>query len=136
MNLRETHMHLLFELPNELAEPLFQYFNGEMLPHFIGRDAPFERNRAASELDIRHLHFIYLNEITPQWIKRDAFRRTSDNFLIYTRHWRFTQLHCVLAVVTPEAHQRINGLLPQLIRQAEWFHNLGQDELQQLSWFK
>lgn len=134
MDFYQTHLHSLVALPTEFTQALKEYFNQQSLPDFLGRDAPFERNRAACDEQIRHIHFCFINEITPQWLKRSQFQRTSDNFIIYTRHWRFDKLCCVLAVITPDAHRRIDNLLTQLIMQAKWFNKLGRDELNKLTW--
>lgn len=136
IDLYQTQMFALIALPDKFSEPLLDYFSGDSLPDFIGRDAPFERNRAAQDEQIQHIHFCYFKEINHKWLNKSQFQRTSNNFIIYTRHWRFDKLCCVLAVVTPDAHQRIDNLLPQLIQQAQWFNGLGREELAQLDWFK
>lgn len=137
MNLHEIHIFNALE-PAEQSSSfiavLYDYFADKGLPDIFGRDAPFERNRAACDALIRHLHFCFPNEINHQWLRKTQFHRTSDNFIIYTKHWRFSQLYCVLAVITPEAHQRIDRLLPKLIQQAEWFNDLNSEDLLNLNW--
>lgn len=49
MNFYQTQMFALIALPDKFSEPLLDYFSGNVLPDFIGRDAPFERNRAAQD---------------------------------------------------------------------------------------
>lgn len=134
MNLHEPHFCSLIALTDELSNALQQYFQKNILAETFGRDAPFERNRFAVDENIRHLHFCYPSELTPQWLRKNQNRRTSDHFIIYTSHWRFEQLFCVLAVVTPCAHQRIDNLLPQIIQAAQQFNQLNQNDLRQHNW--
>lgn len=137
MNLHETHLCALFTPAHEhlfLLQELFDFLDKNETTPALGRNAPFERNRAALDEGIYHIHFCFPSEITPQWTRREPFHRTSDNFVIYVRHWRFDKLCCILAVLTPEAHSRIDNLLPQIIKQAQNFNGLGKDDLTKLNW--
>ncbi len=139
MNRTEIHICAVNRPPQEYLFLLhemhvFLASDKTIIPDLFGRDAPFERNRAAMDEKIRHLHFCFRSEWTIKWQRKTQYHRTSDNFIIYVPHWRFDNWFCILAVITPEAHRRINNLLPQIIQKAQWFNQLGKDELIQLDW--
>lgn len=137
MNVYETHLCAAFTPALEylfLLTELFDLLDKNEITSALGRNAKFERNRAACDEGIYHIHFCFPSEITEKWLRKDPFHRTSDNFVIYVRHWRFDKLCCILAVITPEAHQRIDHLLPQLIVKAQHFNQLGREELAELNW--
>lgn len=139
MNFYAANLCALFTPAPEhqiLLSELFDFLDKNQPTQLLGRNARFERNRAACDEDIFHIHFCFPSEVNPQWLQKDIYYRTSDNFIIYTKHWRFDKLCCVLAVITPEAHQRIDGLLPKLIQEAQYFNGLGKDDLLELTWFK
>ena len=72
MNLHEPHFCSLIALTDELSNVLQQYFQNNVIPETFGRDAPFERNCFAMDKHIRHLHFCYSSELTPQWCKQES----------------------------------------------------------------
>ncbi|MBJ3816657.1 hypothetical protein F9C28_17495 [Shimwellia pseudoproteus] len=63
-------------------------------------------------------------------------KRTSNNYLVYVRHWDFNEKFQLIAIITPDAHERIDGLLPDIIRIAESdFHDLNESQINQMTFY-
>ena len=56
--------------------------------------------------------------------------RTCDNFLVFAQHLYDDEHYQILAIINPDAHQRVDAMLPRLVRLAEEkFIELSSDEL-------
>lgn len=115
------------------ARELSDYLNGTALSRRLGKNGGFERNNAATQSGILKIHIRIPGEAL--WGVADVQRyRTSNNYLVYARHWDFTDKFQIISIVTPDAHERIDGLLPDIIKIAENdFHSLNQTQLDQLT---
>lgn len=115
------------------ARELSDYLNGTALSGRLGKNGGFERNNAAIQSSILKIHIKVPGETL--WNAADVQRyRTSNNYLVYARHWDLTQKFQIICIVTPDAHQRIDGLLPSIIKIAEdGFHSLNEEQLNQLT---
>lgn len=122
--------------PNGLlyVRALANVLNGRGLSPWLGRDAGFERNYAATSEGLRHCH-IRLAGIDEPWPASQCIpnKRVSDNFLIYATHWLHPNYHQALMIVQPEAHRKIDSLLPLLTEHVKHcFSTLSEHELRQL----
>lgn len=117
------------------ARELANYLNGVSLSGRLGKNGGFERNNAATRSGIMKIHIKIPGEA--HWVIGEAQRyRTSNNYLVYTRHWDFSEIYQIIAIVTPDAHERIDGLLPDIIRIAEHdFHALNEEQLKELTFY-
>ncbi|MFN1148388.1 type II toxin-antitoxin system YafO family toxin [Serratia liquefaciens] len=108
--------------------------NGYGLSPWVGRDADFSRNARAYSEGIRHCH-IRLMDIDAPW-RNDTvqYHRTSDNFLIYARHWMHSDFYQALAIISPDAHMSVDRLLPMFCDYTErHFSVLSEHQLRSLS---
>lgn len=106
-------------------------------PTFLGHHGQFERNPQAQLSNIYKIHIaLYQSDFdAKQWQARNGRHRTCDNFVVYTQHFMEEERFQLLGVVTPEAHARIDKLLPYFIQQAEKFQALDRIQLAQFAWF-
>lgn len=117
------------------ARELSNYLNGVSLSGRLGKNGGFERNNAATQSGIMKIHIKIPGEV--HWGTDEKQRyRTSNNYLVYARHWDFSDKYQIIAIITPDAHERIDGLLPDIIEIAEnSFHKLNQTQLAQLTYY-
>ncbi|MEG9832566.1 type II toxin-antitoxin system YafO family toxin [Serratia marcescens] len=101
----------------------------------LGCRGGFERNPNAMAAGIEKFHVRMPDE--EAWPSHTPInRRTSNNFLVFARHFYDDNYFQILALVTPEAHQRIDAMLPRLIDLAEnTFIELSERELDKLEHF-
>lgn len=78
------------------------------------------------------MHIVLSEEEKAKWKNKNVYGRTSDNFLIYAQHWCEENYYILLDIITPNAHKRIDKLLPLLINEAEKFHSMDKKELDNL----
>ncbi|MBE2899020.1 type II toxin-antitoxin system YafO family toxin [Pasteurellaceae bacterium 20609_3] len=104
-------------------------------PDFLGHYGQFENNPQAMDSLINKIHIaLYREEWTLRtWRHRNGYNRTSDNFVIYARHFFFSNHYLILNIVSPNAHKEIQRLLPNLINKAESFHRLTLEEISQFT---
>ncbi|PJZ07024.1 hypothetical protein PRCB_03145 [Pantoea rodasii] len=114
---------------------LASWLNGYGLSPWLGRDADFSRNRRAYDEGMRHCH-IRLIELEKPWNeKQQQYQRTSDNFLIYARHWMFSDYCQALAIISPDAHASIDRHLPKFCDYVEkHFSTMTESDLRGLSY--
>ncbi len=113
------------------ARELSSFLNGVSLSGRLGKNGGFERNTSATASGIMKMHIKVPGEGFWNPRQRQA-QRTSDNYLVYARHWDMIDLYQVIAIVTPDAHARIDGLLPDIIKAVEEsFHDLNENQLTQ-----
>lgn len=117
------------------ATELSNYLNGTSVSGRLGKNGGFERNSSATASGILKIHIKAPGEA--HWSSNIQQRhRTSDNYLVYARHWSRTELFQVIALVTPDAHARIDGLLPNIINITEkHFQDLNDSQLDQLTYY-
>lgn len=117
------------------AKEFSAYLNGESISGRLGKNGGFERNTEATRSGIMKMHIKIKGE--GFWSSRlSQEKRTSNNFLVYVRHWDHIERYQILAIVTPDAHERIDGLLPNLIKTAEkCFHDLNDAQLKNLKYY-
>ncbi|MCZ5622837.1 type II toxin-antitoxin system YafO family toxin [Escherichia coli] len=59
--------------------------------------------------------------------------RTCDNFLVFAQHLYDDEHYQILAIISPDAHQRVDAMLPRLVKLAEEnFIELSPEELARL----
>lgn len=60
-------------------------------------------------------------------------QRTCDNYLVYAKHLYNDEHYQIVAIISPNAHDQIDSLLPSIIKLVEdTFSELPQAELDQL----
>ncbi|WP_446834116.1 type II toxin-antitoxin system YafO family toxin [Testudinibacter sp. P27/CKL/0425] len=103
----------------------------------MGHYGQFENNAQAMASNINKMHIALCSQdmTLRTWQRRNGHNRTADNFVIYTEHFLHDKYFQILAVLSPEAHRRINTLLPSYINQAEQFHRLSETQLNSLPYF-
>lgn len=99
---------------------------------FFGNLGRFERNVNAIQSGIWKLHIRLTDE--GGWPpSQKQSERKSNNFLIYAQHWDCRDHYQILAVLSPDAHEKVDKLLPSLISSVEKeFHSLSERELKSL----
>lgn len=117
------------------ARELSAFLNGDSLSGRIGKNSGFERNHSATSCGIIKAHIkIPGAGFWPANLPQK--NRTSNDYLVYVRHWDFSDTFQILAVITPDAHERIDGLLPTLVDIAEKsFHDLNDAQLKALTYY-
>lgn len=92
----------------------------------------FERSYDAMAANISKIH-LKLPGDTPWPPGLPQSERTCDNFLVFAKHLYDDEHYQILAIITPNAHQQADLVLPELIRLAEeTFIELPPDELEKL----
>lgn len=118
-----------------LARELSLYLSGISLSGRLGRNGGFERNNSAQTSGILKIHF----KAPGEGFWADAIRqstRTSNNYIVYARHWDKVDTFQIIAVISPDAHETSDALLPKIIDVAERdFHSLNENELDVLEYF-
>lgn len=95
----------------------------------LGKRGGFERNRSAMSAGIEKFHIRMPSDI-PWPSHVPLSRRSSNNYLVFVRHFYNDDYFQILALVSPDAHQRIDSILPALIGLAEsTFIELSDDDL-------
>lgn len=117
------------------ARELSNYLNGVSLSGRLGKNGGFERNAAATTSGIMKIHIKVPGE--SHWASNIQQRdRTSNNYLVYARHWAYPQRFQIITIVTPDAHERIDGLLHAIIKIAEKdFLGLNESQLSALTYY-
>lgn len=117
------------------AKILSDCINGVRIDGRIGKIGGFERNPAACASEIRKAHIRMPSEQPWHHAKEQPFR-SSDNFLIYCHHHEISDHYHIIAIVTPDAHAKIDKMLFGICEYAEKnFHNLNSRELKELQTF-
>lgn len=110
--------------------------NAEIYPNFLGHYSGLDNNSLAKEYKLSKLH-IALSEAelnSTSWRKPKGQSRTSNNFVVFLRHWLCPEYVRILDIIHPDAHERIDSLIPILIEKAEQqFFNLSKLQLEQLN---
>ncbi|EAQ6132025.1 hypothetical protein AXA88_25725 [Salmonella enterica] len=114
------------------ARALAESLNGISDSGYIGKFSRFERNAAAVASDICKYHIRLPGVDQPWTVAFDAYRRTSDAFLVVTTHCFYTEYIQILYILSPPAHARVDRILPQFINKAEKFHSLSKADLKEL----
>ncbi|NBI43187.1 hypothetical protein GVX76_06750 [[Haemophilus] felis] len=101
-------------------------------PDFLGHFGQFENNPQTMDSLLHKIHIALYNEGLNfrKWKNRNGHNRTSDSFVIYAKHFFCDDYYLILDIVHPEAHKRVDKLLPNFIQKAEKFHRLRRNELQ------
>ncbi|MCI5764348.1 type II toxin-antitoxin system YafO family toxin [Actinobacillus porcinus] len=124
---------------DKIAVGIAIYQEFKLYPDFLGHAGAFERNKLATQSNLFKFHIALLEaDFNAKSWKSNANqgdKRTSDNFVLYVQHYWHENFYQILDILTPEAHSRIDVLLPQYIEQAEQFHSLRLMELQALTNF-
>ena len=131
----------MLHFPNieKIAIGIAIYQEFKLYPDFLGHASAFERNKLATQSNLFKFHIALLDtDFNAKSWKNNANqgdKRTSDNFVLYVQHYWYENFFQILDILTPEAHSRIDVLLPQYIEQAEHFHSLRLMELETLTNF-
>ncbi|EEA9136268.1 type II toxin-antitoxin system YafO family toxin [Salmonella enterica] len=115
-----------------LARELSLYLSGVSLSGRLGRNGGFERNNSAQTSGILKIHFKAPGEgFWPDTTRQST--RTSNNYIVYARHWDKIDTFQIIAMISPDAHETSDALLPQIIDVAERdFHSLNDSEIDNL----
>lgn len=98
----------------------------------FGSHGGFEKNYNAMAANIRKIH-VKLEGDAPWPAEFSLSERTCNNFLVYAQHLYEDEHYQILALVSPDAHQVIDKMLPSIIELAEeTFIDLPSDELSKL----
>lgn len=110
--------------------------NAEIYPNFLGHYSGLDNHTLAKQYKLSKLH-IALSEAeltSSSWRKTKGQLRTSNNFVVFLRHWFYPEYVRILDIVHPDAHERIDSLIPALIEQAEeQFFKLSKAQLEKLN---
>lgn len=112
-----------------------------MLAAYLSNGAPFwcfgslggfERSYDAMAANIRKIH-LKLPGDKPWAPDAPLSERTCDNYLVFAQHLYDDEHYQILAIISPNAHQLADVMLPKLVQLAEeTFIELPPDELSQL----
>lgn len=122
---------------NEIIEKIavgiavFEESDRENYAHFMGHYGQFENNPRAKNLHKIHIANI-AGLISDNWQSKRGYHRTSDHFAVYSEHWLDKELLHLLDIITPNAHQRIDSLISDLIDKAEAFNAMTKAQIAQL----
>lgn len=117
------------------AAKLSAVLNDCSISGYVGKFADFRNSAIARQSFIEKVHIRTPNE--KPWGKeiRQAVR-VSDNFLVFCKHCIHDDYYQILAIITPDAHARADGLLSVLADMAEThFHSLSLNKLSELEQF-
>ncbi|TYG34810.1 hypothetical protein FW755_06775 [Lonepinella koalarum] len=107
------------------AVAIFEASKQQIYADFLGHYSGLDSNPQAKECGLNKLHIALTEEelISRQWHfnSHRPQNRTSDSFIIFVRHWLYPEYVRILDIVSPQAHQRIDKLIPDLINKAELF---------------
>lgn len=84
----------------------------------FGSHGGFERNFDAMAANIRKIH-VKLEGDTPWPAECSISERTCNNYLVYAQHLYDDEHYQILALISPDAHQVIERMLPSIIKLAE-----------------
>lgn len=117
------------------AKMLSDCINDIRLDGRLGKLGGFERSPQACDSCIRKAHIKMAHEEPWPRGKPQPFR-SSDNFLIYCHHYDVSDHYHIIAIVTPDAHKKADGMLFNICEYAEkHFHCLNSKELLTLETF-
>lgn len=111
----------------------------EIYPNFLGHYSGLDNHPLAKEYKLSKLHIALseaeLNSLS--WRKPKGYSRTSNNFVVFLRHWLCPEYVRILDIIHPDAHERIDSLIPTLIEKVEsQFFNLSKSQLEVLNNYK
>ncbi|STO64455.1 Uncharacterised protein [Haemophilus parahaemolyticus] len=100
-------------------------------PSFLGHYSGLDNHPKARECGLSKFHIaLTIDEMnSKKWHNRNPQNRTCNNFVVFVRHWLYTDYIRVLDIISPEAHERIDGLIPKLVDKAEHFFDKSKEEL-------
>ncbi|UIW10334.1 toxin [Flyfo siphovirus Tbat2_3] len=98
----------------------------------FGSDGGFERSYEAMAANIKKIHLKLDGD--PPWPPGCSLsQRTCDNYLVYAKHLYNDEHYQLLAIISPNAHSRIDSMLPAIIRLVEdTFSEISEEELGRL----
>lgn len=103
---------------HRFAQNLARYLaNGTQFWCF-GSHGGFEKNYAAMAANIRKIH-VKLDGDAPWPAELSLSERTCNNYLVYAQHLYEDEHYQILALISPDAHQLIDKMLPSIINLAE-----------------
>lgn len=113
----------------------------KMLAETISNDTPywcfgshggFERSYEAMSANIRKIH-LKLPGDKPWPPEYSQSQRTCDNYLVYAKHLYNDEHYQIIAIISPNAHDQIDSILPSIIKLVEeTFSEISQEELDEL----
>ncbi|MGR7271949.1 type II toxin-antitoxin system YafO family toxin [Klebsiella aerogenes] len=117
---------------HKYAKMLSDYLSNDARFWCFGALGGFERNYDAMAANIRKIH-LKLPGDRPWPPEASLSERTCDNYLVFAQHLFYDEHYQILAIISPNAHQQADSMLPRLIKLAEdTFHELPHDELDKL----
>lgn len=129
----EKPLYEQWDFIEKLAVGIAKYeaSNGECYEYFLGHKGKFENNPRAESLHKMHIANIG-GLLSDNWKSQRGYNRKSNHFVIYSEHWDLDGRFHILDVVTPNAHQRIDSLIADLIDKAEAFNAMTKAQIDQL----
>ncbi|EIX9337709.1 TPA: type II toxin-antitoxin system YafO family toxin [Klebsiella pneumoniae] len=114
------------------AKMLAQTISNETQYWCFGSHGGFERSYEAMAANIKKIH-LKLPGDKPWPPEYSLSQRTCDNYLVYAKHLYNDEHYQIVAIISPNAHDQIDSLLPSIIKLVEdTFSELPQAELDQL----
>lgn len=102
----------------------------------FGSHGGFERSYEAMAANIRKIH-LKLPGDKPWPPEYSPSKRTCDNYLVYAKHLYNDEHYQILAIISPNAHEQIDSLLPSIIKLVEeTFSEIPQEELDKLKTYE
>ncbi|MEH4726804.1 type II toxin-antitoxin system YafO family toxin [Escherichia coli] len=105
------------------GKALENWLNTGVLPDRFGNEGQWEDNARLCGSFVYKLHIRLPSE--PPWKKSKAqIDRTSNIYLVYTRHWMDYDNIQIISIMAPDAHEKANtSFMAELERRAEEFQN-------------
>ncbi|ADU72612.1 type II toxin-antitoxin system YafO family toxin [Pantoea sp. At-9b] len=111
------------QIAKPYAKALQDWKNNGVLPDRFGSEGQWEHN---ARLCDSHVYKIHIRLPAEQaWPKNRAqIDRTSDHYLVYTKHWMSEERIQIISIMSPKGHQMANtSFLAVLEARAEDFQN-------------
>ncbi|HAP0138888.1 TPA: type II toxin-antitoxin system YafO family toxin [Escherichia coli] len=105
------------------GKALENWLNTGVLPDRFGNEGQWEDNARLCGSFVYKLHIRLPSE--PPWKKSKAqIDRTSNIYLVYTRHWMDYDNIQIISIMAPDAHEKTKtSFMAELERWAEEFQN-------------
>lgn len=98
----------------------------------FGSHGGFERSYEAMAANIKKIH-LKLPGDKPWPAEYSISQRTCDNYLVYAKHLYNDEHYQIVAIISPNAHDQIDLMLPAIIKLVEdTFSEIPQDALDKL----
>lgn len=105
------------------GKALENWQNTDVLPDRFGNEGQWEDNSRLCDSFVYKIHIRLPSE--QAWKKSKAqIDRTSNNYLVFSRHWMDYDNIQIISIMTPNAHEKARtSFMAELERRAEEFQN-------------